>query len=90
MFGVDCVRVVFIDTRNEDDDTYRFKAECEQWYGCHIESLVSTEYNSIEDIWYDNLTLGLAKGAKCSEILKIKVRQKFSKKWKRNRKPMQK
>ena len=79
MFGVECTRVVFIDTKNEDDDTYRFKAECEQWYGCKIESLTSTEYDSIEDIWYDNLTLGLAKGAKCSEVLKIKVRQQFSK-----------
>ena len=79
MFGVDNVRVVFIDTKNEDDDTYRFKAECEQWYGCTIESIFSTEYDSIEDIWYDNLTLGLAKGAKCSEVLKIKVRQQFSK-----------
>lgn len=79
MFGVDCVRVVFIDTKNEADDTYQFKAECEQWYGCTIESIFSTEYNSIEDVWYDNLTLGLAKGAKCSEVLKIKVRQQFTK-----------
>jgi len=80
MFGAECVRVVFIDTKNEDDDTYRFKAECEQWYGCVIESISSDKHNNIEDIWYDNLTLGLAKGAKCSAELKIVVRQQFTKK----------
>lgn len=79
LFGVENVRVVFIDTRNEDDDTYRFKDECEKWYGCEIESISSQEYDNIEDVWYDNLTLGLAKGAKCSSELKIKVRQQFTK-----------
>jgi hypothetical protein len=31
------VRIIMIDTRNEDDDTYRFKANCEDWYGQPIE-----------------------------------------------------
>jgi hypothetical protein len=79
LFGVDNVRVVFIDTKNEDDDTYRFKAECETWYECKIESISTDKYESIEDVWYDNLTLGLAKGAKCSAELKIVVRQQFTK-----------
>lgn len=79
LFGVENVRVVFIDTRNEDDDTYRFLRECEIWYGCKIETITSHKYDSIEDIWYDNLSLGLAKGAVCSSELKIKVRQQFTK-----------
>lgn len=79
LFGIDNVRIVFIDTRNEDDDTYRFKAECEKWYGCRIETITSDKYDNIEDVWYDNLTLGLAKGAKCSAELKIVVRQQFTK-----------
>lgn len=79
LFGVDNVRIVFIDTKNEDDDTYRFKTECEQWYGRSIESICSDKHDNIEDIWYDNLSLGLAKGAKCSSELKIVVRQQFSK-----------
>lgn len=78
-WGKDNVRVVFIDTLNEDDDTYRFKSECEVWYDCKIESIYSEEYDNIEDVWFDSLSLGLAKGAKCTQELKIKVRQNFTK-----------
>lgn len=79
MFGLDNVRLVFIDTKNEDPSTYTFKTECEKWYGKEIESISSNEYENIEDIWFEHLTLGLAKGAKCSSELKIKVRQQFCK-----------
>jgi hypothetical protein len=79
LFGKENVRVVFIDTKNEADDTYTFLLQCEQWYGIKIEVISSTEYDNIEDIWYDSMSLGLAKGAKCTEILKIKVRQQFIK-----------
>ena len=33
------VRIVMIDTWNEDDDTYRFFADCERWYGQEIEMI---------------------------------------------------
>ena len=79
-FGVDNVRIVFIDTKNEDDDTYRFKSDCELWYGKSIETIASEEYESIEEVWYDNLSLNIAKGAICSVEMKIKVRQQFCKK----------
>lgn len=79
-FGVENVRIVFIDTKNEDDDTYRFKTDCEKWYGRQIETITSNEYDDIEDVWYDSMSLGMAKGAKCTETLKIKVRQQFCKK----------
>jgi hypothetical protein len=79
-YGKENVRVVFIDTRNEDDDTYRFKAECEKWYEKGIETISSDEYEHIEDVWFDFLSLGLSKGAICSSELKIKVRQQFIKK----------
>lgn len=78
-FGIENVRIVFIDTKNEDDDTYRFKSECEKWYGKEIETISSKEYDNIEDVWFDHLSLGLAKGARCSLDLKIKVRQDFTK-----------
>ena len=29
-FGAENVRIVFIDTNNEDDDTYRFMKECQK------------------------------------------------------------
>lgn len=79
-FGVDNVRIIFIDTKNEDDDTYRFLKECELWYKCKIETITSNEYDNIEDVWFDSLSLNMANGAKCTEVLKIKVRQQFCKK----------
>lgn len=79
LFPLEYIRFVFINTKNEADDLYTFKGQCEQWYDKEIEEICSTEYDSIEDIWYDNMTLGLSKGAKCSEVLKIRVRKQFCK-----------
>lgn len=76
-FGVENVRVVYIDTFNEDKDTYRFKTECENWYGCKIETICSEEYKSIEEVWYKHQSLNVATGAICSTELKRKVREKF-------------
>lgn len=78
-FGKENVRVVFIDTKNEDDDTYRFKDDCERWMDCKIETICSYKYDDIEDVWFDYLSLGLAKGAVCSDKLKVIVRQQFTK-----------
>jgi Phosphoadenosine phosphosulfate reductase family len=79
-YGVENVRVVFIDTHNEHPDTYRFKDDCEKWYGCNIETISNPKYDNIQDVWFDNLSLNIAKGAKCSDVLKIQVRQQFIKK----------
>lgn len=76
-FGVDNVRFVFIDTKNEDDDTYRFKKECEAWYGRDIETITNGDFETIEQVWYDNLSLNVATGAKCSQMLKRLVRERF-------------
>jgi 3'-phosphoadenosine 5'-phosphosulfate sulfotransferase (PAPS reductase)/FAD synthetase len=32
IYGVNNVRLIFIDTFNEDEDTYRFNKDCEEWY----------------------------------------------------------
>ena len=34
-------RVIMIDTANEDEDTYRFKTDCEKWYGQPIEVITA-------------------------------------------------
>ncbi len=78
-FGVENVRVVFIDTKNEHEDTYRFLKDCEKWYGCKIEVITSSKYENIKDVWYDYLSLNIAKGAVCSAELKKVVRQQFIK-----------
>ena len=43
------VRVIMIDTQNEDDDTYRFLLDCEKWYGQEIEIIteVGKDYQNI-------------------------------------------
>ena len=41
LFGLENCRFIFIDTFNEDDDTYRFKNDCEKWYGKEIETITS-------------------------------------------------
>lgn len=78
-FGIEFVKIVFIDTHNEHPDTYSFLKECELWYGCNIRTIASTKHTDIRDVWYDNLSLNIAKGAKCSEVMKITVRQQYIK-----------
>src|ERR1017187_7451038 len=69
-FGVDNVRIIFIDTRNEDMSTYGFKAQCSQWYGRQIETITNPKFKSIKDIWYHYKSLNVATGAICSTHLK--------------------
>ena len=75
----DRVRIVFIDTKNEDDDTYRFKKDCEQWYGQEIETISNPDYESIEECWRRHKSLNVAHGAICSYKLKRVTREKWEK-----------
>lgn len=79
MFGIENIRIIFIDTLNEDIDTYRFKIECEVWYGKEIESARRLEYNNIQEVWYKYLSLNVAHGAICSSELKRDLRVQFLK-----------
>lgn len=78
-FEAENVRVIFIDTNNEDEDTYRFMKECEKWYGCKIETITNPDFKSIQEVWYKNLSLNVATGAKCSQMLKRVTRERFEK-----------
>lgn len=78
-FGINNVRIVFIDTHNEDADTYRFKTECENWYEKNIEVISNPDYKNIQEVWYQNLSLNVANGAKCSQMLKRIVRERWQK-----------
>jgi 3'-phosphoadenosine 5'-phosphosulfate sulfotransferase (PAPS reductase)/FAD synthetase len=78
-YGVSNVRVVFIDTMNEDDDTYRFKKDCEAWYGAEIETIKNEKYNSIQEVWEKHKSLNVATGAVCSSELKRRTREIFQK-----------
>ncbi|MCB9047637.1 MAG: hypothetical protein H6550_16000 [Chitinophagales bacterium] len=76
-WGKDCVVVIFIDTRNEDDDTVRFMYDCERWYGVTIYRISSKKWDNIQEVWEHYLSLNVATGAICSTELKRVVRQDF-------------
>jgi len=76
-FGVENVRIVFIDTRNEDEDTYRFMKDCESWYSSKIETISSSVFYTIQSVWFSYLRLNTGTGAICSSTLKRLVRLKF-------------
>lgn len=58
-------RIIMIDTENEDTDTYRFKNDCEKWYGQDIEVItgIGDKYKNIMDVWIEHLSLNVATGA---------------------------
>jgi len=79
LYGKDNVRIIFIDTRNEDEDTYRFMRDCERWYDIKIETISSDKHKTIQDVWIRYKALNNAKGAVCSSELKRAVREKWEK-----------
>lgn len=84
LYGVKNMRIIFIDTMNEDDDTYRFMNDCSDWYGIKIETIKSEKHNSVQDVWRRYKALNNAKGAVCSSEMKRLVRETWEKKneWK--------
>jgi len=77
IYGIENCRIVFIDTMNEDKDTYRFLDDCEKLYGKSIEMIKNHEYKKIQDVWIKFTGLNFAHGAICSSELKRAVRLKF-------------
>jgi len=83
LYGLENVRLIFIDTFNEDDDTYRFKKDCEEWYGKEIETITrigkGKKYEKIQDVWFKYKSLNVAGGAICSSELKRELRKEWQK-----------
>ena len=81
MFGLENTTIIFMDTKNEHADTYRFKADCEKWYGKEIETAtrLGKKFNSIQDVWYKSKSLNVASGAICSSELKRQLRIELEK-----------
>jgi len=78
LYGLESCRFIMIDTLgNEDDDTYRFKKDCEIWYGAEIEVIRNDKHKSIQDVWRNSVSLNVANGAICSATLKRNVRKKW-------------
>jgi len=81
LFGKENCRVIMIDTQNEHPDTYRFKSDCEKWYGLTVEIItgIGEKYGNIFDVWRKHKSLNTANGAICSTNLKRLVREKWEK-----------
>ena len=83
LYGLENVRLIFIDTFNEDEDTYRFKRDCEKWYGKEIETITrigkGKKYEKIQDVWFRYKSLNVAGGAVCSSELKRELRKEWEK-----------
>jgi len=81
LFGIDRCNFIMIDTKNEDNDTYRFKKDCEKLYGKKINAITALgkKYLSIEDVWKKHLSLNVSYGAICSYQLKRLAREKWEK-----------
>jgi len=79
LYGKDNCRVIFIDTKNEDDDTYRFMDDCSKWYELPIETITSDKHESVQDVWLKYKALNNASGAVCSSEMKRQVREKWQK-----------
>jgi PP-loop superfamily ATP-utilizing enzyme len=77
LFGKNNCMILFIDTKNEDEDTYRFLEDCATWYNAPIFKIRNKDYNTIEEVWYKFKGLNFAHGAICSSELKRTVRQRW-------------
>jgi 3'-phosphoadenosine 5'-phosphosulfate sulfotransferase (PAPS reductase)/FAD synthetase len=71
------VDVVFLDTKNEDDDTNRFLRDCENLYGRTIQRLSNTKFKDIQEVWFKYGYLNNATGAICSTVLKREMREEY-------------
>jgi len=80
-YGKDKCQSIFIGTMNEDSDTYRFKKDCEDWYGIPIETItaIGDKFPTIQSVWRHYKSLNVANGAICSSTLKRDVRLKWQK-----------
>lgn len=79
LYGKDNCRVIFIDTKNEDNDTYRFMGDCSKWYDLPIEIITNENYNNIQEVWFKHKSLNVANGAVCSSELKRVTRERWQK-----------
>lgn len=64
--------------REEHPDNERFAAECAEWFGQPIVSLINEKYNgSIYEVFRKQSYISGVAGAPCTKLLKKQVREKF-------------
>jgi 3'-phosphoadenosine 5'-phosphosulfate sulfotransferase (PAPS reductase)/FAD synthetase len=68
---------VYCDTGAEHPDNKRFMADCEKWFGYHIQILKSDKYESTWDVWEKRKYMAGPDGAPCTMHLKVQPRLDF-------------
>jgi hypothetical protein len=76
-YGIDAGPVVICDTGAEDEDNYRFRAECEEWFGCKVTTIKSEKFDSTCDVWLKKRYMAGVNGAPCSREMKFIPRLNF-------------
>ena len=81
-FGLDNVMPIYfeIDSAHEDND--RFKSECEEWYGRRLRYIVHLITRISFDVILKDKYVNGPGGARCTLVLKKKVRQKIEREYK--------
>lgn len=68
---------IYIDIADQHPDSMRFIRDCEKALGKEIEVLRSEEYSCVGDVCRAFRFVNSARGAKCTEVLKKRVRKKW-------------
>lgn len=70
-------KFIYIDVADQHEDSLRFISDCEKKIAKPIEILRSEEYSRVEDVCKAFRFIASAYGAKCTEVLKKRVRKKW-------------
>ena len=72
MYGNVKLYYIKIDSAHPDND--RFKADCEKWYGCEIETLQSSKFKDQFEVIEQVGAINTPYGAPCTKMIKKQVR----------------
>ena len=70
------IKIIYIDVDDQHEDSIRFVRDCEKWFGQSIKILKS-KYKSVDNVCKTFQFINSAYGAKCTGILKKRVRQEW-------------
>ena len=70
-------KFIYIHIDDQHPDSLRFIKDCEKALGKEIEIMRSNQYNCVKDVWLANRFIVSPSGAKCTQVLKKRVRKKW-------------
>jgi len=76
-YGKDNVQPIYFHIDSAHDDNKRFIDECQEWYGKEITITKAEKYNNQFDVILKDKYVNGPGGARCTLVLKKKVRQKI-------------